>query len=120
MSAKNILLIEDEPLLLEVFSSELRRSGFNVVTASNLNSGREAFYSNAEVLDGIIMDRKLEGVYSDELVKEIRQSGFDKPIFAFSGDDGGQEALLRAGCSHRIDGKGNDRPLATLKSALGL
>jgi DNA-binding response OmpR family regulator len=103
---KVILVVEDQESLQRILKIYLEDIRFEVFQARTLEEARDAFDQHGIMLSGIIMDHKLGEEYSIDLVKKIREVGFNNPIIAFSGDEAGQQKLLAAGCSHRIDGKG--------------
>jgi len=109
---KTILVVEDEELPQVVFKVYLEDLGLRVVQAFTLEEGGNAFDKHGAILDGIIMDHNLGDGYSTNLVKKIRGIGFVNPIIAFSGSADSQKELLEAGCSHRIDRKGDVPNLA--------
>ncbi len=103
---KAILVVEDQEGIQGILKIYLEDIRFEVFQARTLEEARDAFDRHGSMLSGIIMDHKLGEEYSVDLVKKIREVGFNNPVIAFSGDEAGQQKLLAAGCSHRIDGKG--------------
>ncbi|WP_104385479.1 response regulator transcription factor [Sphingobacterium sp. HMA12] len=80
--AKNridILLIEDEPDLGEVFSRYLRYKGFSVVWACTMKAGLEAF--GEHVVKLLIIDVQLPDGNGFDLAQEIVQLKGGQPIF---------------------------------------
>ncbi|MDR7071055.1 response regulator transcription factor [Fictibacillus barbaricus] len=68
---KSILIVDDEPKLLEVVSSYLRKEGFDAIEASN---GREAMqYIQKETIDLVVLDLMLPDVSGEEICQRIRQ-----------------------------------------------
>lgn len=73
-----VLLVDDEPDILEVIQDRLEAYGFTVVTAAN---GREALAQlAAEKFDGIFMDVKMPEMGGVEALEEIRKTDLDIPI----------------------------------------
>ncbi|WP_293944607.1 MULTISPECIES: response regulator transcription factor [unclassified Sphingobacterium] len=75
----DILLIEDEPDLGEVFSRYLRYKGFSVVWACTMKAGLEAFEENGAKL--VIVDVQLPDGNGFDLAHEILQRKAGQPIF---------------------------------------
>ncbi|WNB91530.1 response regulator transcription factor [Bacillus sp. NEB1478] len=68
---KTILIIDDEPKLLEVVSSYIRNEGFSAIEASN---GKEALqYIQNETIDLVVLDLMLPDVSGEEICQRIRQ-----------------------------------------------
>ena len=59
MSKKKIVIIEDEPDILEVLSYNLKREGFEVFTATNGTIGLSVV--NKELPDLLLLDLMLPG-----------------------------------------------------------
>lgn len=77
MSAKNILVVEDEASIAEVVSLYLKRAGFNVQTASD---GKQAMNMlENEIPDFVIMDLMLPEVDGLSLTRWLRDRS-DVPI----------------------------------------
>jgi CheY-like chemotaxis protein len=73
-----VLLVDDEPDILEVIQDRLEAYGFTVVTAAN---GREALAKlTAEKFDGIFMDVKMPEMGGIEALEEIRKTDAHIPI----------------------------------------
>lgn len=108
MSNQTIFIVDDEEDVQVVTGALLQAHDFSIVQARSLKEARDVFETHKGTLSGIIMDGKLDFEETFELVEEIRKSGFQKPIIAFSGREDFQLKLMTAGCSHRIDNKGND------------
>ncbi len=56
-----ILLVDDERLVLRSLEKTLLRVGFDVLTASDCNSGLETFKTNADKIDLAIFDLNMPG-----------------------------------------------------------
>jgi DNA-binding response OmpR family regulator len=66
-----IMVVDDEPACLELFSEYLRNQGFEVVTAS---SGGEALMAfDFEEPDGILLDVSMQDMTGIEVLRQIRQ-----------------------------------------------
>ena len=56
-----ILLVDDERLVLRSLEKTLLRVGFDVLTASDCNTGLETFTANAALIDLAIFDLNMPG-----------------------------------------------------------
>jgi two-component system alkaline phosphatase synthesis response regulator PhoP len=102
MDKKFILLVDDEKEILDLYSAELKRSGFDVVTAGNgLDAIAEAKKRRPDL---IIMDMKmpvmdgveaLDKIKHDPDLKDVRVvflTAFSDPEFASIDDKFAKEA----------------------------
>lgn len=80
--AVKILLVDDEPDILEFLGYNLRKEGYTVVTASN---GQDALaLAKKEVPKLIILDVMMPGMDGMETCKQIRETpGLEKMLIAF-------------------------------------
>lgn len=77
MAAKRILLVDDEPRILDVVRAYLEKEGFQVDAAA---SGREAIEKSAHIApDLIVLDLMLPDVAGEELCLRLRHRS-DVPI----------------------------------------
>jgi CheY-like chemotaxis protein len=66
-----VLLVDDEPLVLEMFESVLRRDGFDVVTATNSPEARECLRKyNFDLLLCDVWLEELDGFAVAEIARE--------------------------------------------------
>jgi len=79
-----LLLVEDDPVLLEMTSSALETEGFAVRAAADGNEGFKA--ALAESPDLIISDIMLPGLSGFELCRRLREKGLRIPIIFLSGE----------------------------------
>lgn len=92
-----ILVVEDNPLNMELVVEILRSKGFNVQTAED---GEEAIRKTVnEVFDLILMDIELPGIDGIEATKIIREKNKYVPIIALTSYamKGDRERFLSAG-----------------------
>lgn len=83
MQSKNILLVDDEPGLLEVCREGLIDNGYTVLTANN---GEEALHILArEHVDLVVSDIKMPRLGGLELIKAIRDRGQDTAVIVLTG-----------------------------------
>lgn len=81
---KKILLIEDEPVFVEMFSKRLRSEGYEVVSEQDGAKGLETALK--EVFDLIITDVVMPNMDGREFIRKLRDEevGKDVPIFLLS------------------------------------
>jgi len=96
---KRILLVDDEPAILEIFSLLLREAGYRVETAEHALSAMCAVVRARP--DLVLADIRMPIVDGKGLVAELKSSSDTKdiPVVAITGYDGpgAQEAAFRAG-----------------------
>ncbi|HUD20607.1 MAG TPA: response regulator [Candidatus Saccharimonadales bacterium] len=68
-SRKTILLVEDEPLLLDLYKEAFEESGFELEVAEN---GQEALKKAGDVPDLILLDILLPGINGFEILKRLK------------------------------------------------
>ncbi len=83
MGNKTVLIVDDEPDFLELFSIRMEANGFKVVTAQN---GIEALEKIAkEKPDAVLLDVMLPpGIDGLEVLKRIRKKDKKLPVFMIS------------------------------------
>jgi DNA-binding NtrC family response regulator len=83
MLEKRILLVDDESIILETYSSLLSEKGFSVVTAS---SGREALETfSRDSFDLVITDLAMPDGDGFKLLEEIKERSPHTPVIVFTG-----------------------------------
>jgi len=80
---KQILIIDDEPLIGSMLKKAFEREGFNVIVASNGKEGMKLYKEKPPdlVITDLIMPEK-EGI---EIIMELRKEDPNLPIIAMSG-----------------------------------
>ncbi len=80
-----VLVVDDEPNIVELLTVSLKFQGFDVHTA---NSGTEALRVAREVNpDAYIMDVMMPGMDGFELLGRLRQEGLDGPVLYLTAKD---------------------------------
>ncbi len=80
-----ILVVDDEPNIVELLTVSLKFQGFNVHTA---NSGTEALRIAREINpDAYILDVMMPGMDGFELLGKLRQEGLDSPVLYLTAKD---------------------------------
>jgi len=83
MTAK-ILIVEDEPALLETLARNLVRQGYSIETARDGQQALDTFHQNA--IDLIILDLMLPIMNGFEVCRSIRQESTTPIIMLTAGD----------------------------------
>jgi DNA-binding response OmpR family regulator len=82
-ASQYILLVEDDPIILNLSSRFLARSGYSVETAKDGLEGWKAV--NAKKFDLLITDHDMPGLTGVELIKKSRLARMSLPIILVSG-----------------------------------
>jgi CheY-like chemotaxis protein len=81
-----ILYVDDEPFMREVISLGLRRSGFEVVTASGGVAALDLLENSVLPISILMTDLSMPGMDGVQLAGRVKGRWPDLPIIAFSGD----------------------------------
>jgi DNA-binding NtrC family response regulator len=88
-----ILLVDDEPDIIEVIQDRLEAYGFTVITAG---TGLEALKKlSAEKFDGVFLDVKMPEMGGIEVLEEIRKRDKRIPVIIITSSSS-QEAAIEA------------------------
>ena len=79
-----VLVVDDDPQVLEVVTSMLERAGFDVVPAATPTAALRAFRSRKDV-DVAVVDLVLPGLPGQELIDELRRLRPDLEVIVMSG-----------------------------------
>jgi DNA-binding response OmpR family regulator len=80
-----LLVIEDQLKLRRNLQEMLQNDGYEVVAAG---TGEEGFYcATTQSIDGVILDLSLPGRDGMEILSDLRNAGFDKPILIVTARD---------------------------------
>jgi two-component system, OmpR family, response regulator len=80
-----LLVVDDEPNIVELLSASLRFSGFEVHTAT---SGTQALSRVAAIApDLVVLDVMMPGLDGFEVVRRMRQEGHDCPVLFLTARD---------------------------------
>ena len=84
MAHETILVVDDEPAIVQVIRDRLVREGFQVRAAG---SGGAALAAAGEPLDLIILDLMLPDLDGFEVLRRLRQQGLDLPVIILTARD---------------------------------
>jgi CheY-like chemotaxis protein/nitrogen-specific signal transduction histidine kinase len=86
LPGKKVLLVDDDPLVLEVLKAFLQKRGFNVVVSNNSKAALEYFKKHPDDFGIVISDIRMAGMNGIEFVKNILAVKGDIPVFFISGE----------------------------------
>ncbi|MGD9146917.1 MAG: response regulator transcription factor [Anaerolineae bacterium] len=84
MAHETILVVDDEPAIVQVIHERLAREGFQVHAAGD---GAAALAAVHESLDLIILDLMLPDMDGFEVLRRLRQGGSDLPVIILTARD---------------------------------
>ena len=82
---KNLLIVDDEDIILEMLVEFFNIKGFNVYSAPSEELAKQVFDNNAQSIDVVILDMLLKNSTSDDLFYYMKQKSPDLKIFISSG-----------------------------------
>ena len=86
-----LLVVDDEPTIVELLSEALRFAGFEVLTARN---GTEALKRARESSpDMLVLDVMMPGIDGFEVVKRLRADGVRIPVLFLTARDGADDVI---------------------------
>ncbi len=96
-SDAKILIIDDEPIMLESIAVYLEDSGFSVIKALDGKPGLEAFTSHQP--DLVLLDLRMPGMDGLEVLSRLKKRSPDTPVIVVTGEGGMGDAVssLRLG-----------------------
>ena len=93
MTENSILLIDDERILLEAVSDDLKESGYKVTTAISGEEGLKSFEMIQH--DLVIIDLKMENMDGLEVSRKIKELNPETPVMILTGY-GSMETAIEA------------------------
>ncbi len=94
-----ILVVDDEPLVLQLASNILERAGFSVLTATDGVQGVNKFRENASDILVVLLDMTMPRMSGAEVFREIRGMRSDARVLLSSG-------YSEEEARHRFEGEG--------------
>jgi CheY-like chemotaxis protein len=91
-----VLVADDEPVILEVVSMLLERSGYRVVRTSDGRDALDYFLAHRDQIDAVLLDINMPRMDGEQCLKALRESGCSAPVLLSTG------ALLTAERQARI------------------
>jgi two-component system, OmpR family, response regulator len=86
-----LLVVDDEPNILDLLSASLRFAGFDVDTAANgLEAVRRA---EAAAPDLLVLDVMMPGIDGFEVVRRLRKVGIHAPVVFLTARDGTEDKI---------------------------
>jgi two-component system cell cycle sensor histidine kinase/response regulator CckA len=82
---EHILLVDDEPLVIEVLQEMLEMQGYRITTADGSQKALEAFRNAPRDFDLVITDMTMPKLTGDRLSQEIKKIRTDIPIILCTG-----------------------------------
>jgi two-component system OmpR family response regulator len=90
-SGARLLVVDDEPNIVELLSASLRYAGFDV---SSARSGREAVDRIRELRpDLVVLDVMMPGVDGFSVLRQLRGHGNDIPVLFLTAKDAGEDRV---------------------------
>jgi DNA-binding NtrC family response regulator len=83
MAFPRILIVDDEPDILDVCARTLRRNGFQVITASDAQTAR--ILMQAEAIDLLITDIRMPGESGISLLQSVHELAPTLPLMIITG-----------------------------------
>jgi two-component system, cell cycle sensor histidine kinase and response regulator CckA len=84
---ETILVVDDEPLLLQLAYAVLSNHGFAVLTAKNGHEALEVFRQHRESISCVLCDLVMPGIDGWETLTALRKLAPDIPVILSSGFD---------------------------------
>jgi CheY-like chemotaxis protein len=105
-----LLLIDDEPGVLEVAARFLEREGFDVVAAGSGRAGLERFAAEPDGFEAAVVDLTMPDVSGEQVAAELRALRPDLPLVLASGFS---PELAAARCLELGDARFVSKPYAS-------
>jgi CheY-like chemotaxis protein len=80
-----VLVVDDEPDVLELTEEMLRRTGFAVLGAQEGREGVETFRKHARDIEVVLLDLTMPGISGEEVLSEIHRLQPGLPVVLMSG-----------------------------------
>jgi CheY-like chemotaxis protein len=109
-----ILVVDDEPMLLDLLLLILQRQGFRVWTASSGPSALEVYRQQKDAVSVVLLDVRMPGMDGPQTLAELRKLNSSVRVCFMSGFTGGHnpEDLLALGAAAFFEKPFQIQPLA--------
>jgi len=84
-AGKVVLLVDDDPSVLDVGSRILKRAGFRVITATDGHDALHAFRERSTDVDCVLLDLTMPGMGGEDAFEELRKLSESVPVILGSG-----------------------------------
>jgi FixJ family two-component response regulator len=98
---ERIAIVDDEQAMATVTATVLDRAGYSTVAYTSPARFLKAFDANPERIDLLVADVVMPGITGIQLVRKLRETGYDLPILLMTGF-GVQSRLQMGGSLGRI------------------
>jgi two-component system, cell cycle sensor histidine kinase and response regulator CckA len=82
---EHILLVDDEPVVIEVLQEMLELQGYRITTADGSQKALDAFRNNPRDFDLVITDMTMPNLTGDRLSQEMKKIRTDIPVILCTG-----------------------------------
>jgi CheY-like chemotaxis protein len=96
-SRPRLLIVDDDPAVLDVTRSMARSFGCHSLMADNAQQGLELFREHADSLDAVLVDLNMPGIGGIELIRLIREHRADAHVLMMTGGHVDEACLTEAG-----------------------
>jgi two-component system, cell cycle sensor histidine kinase and response regulator CckA len=86
MAHETILLVEDEPVVRQLFVTALTRAGYTVLEAANGDEGVAIFDRHAAAIDLLVTDIRMPHMTGDQLARKLRERRPNLKVIWISGN----------------------------------
>ena len=97
LADKTVLVVDDEPIMLDNMAVYFEDSGFLVVTSKDGETGLKAFISQQP--DLVLLDLRMPGLDGLEVLSRLKKRSPETPVIVVTGEGGMGDAVsaLRLG-----------------------
>lgn len=82
---ESVLLVDDEPSVVEMLASVLQRCGYDVATANSGTEALEVFFKDLDAFDIVITDQTMPDMTGVDVAKRMLKARKDLPIILLTG-----------------------------------
>lgn len=97
----NILIVDDEPILIDSLELGLKKYGYRIIKCNNGKSALDYLDRNPDTVNLVITDYAMPGMNGLELLKEIRNRFGNLPVIMMTAH--GEKEIVVEALKHRCD-----------------